>query len=631
MTDRRKRRRAEGARRGVLALAGRAPDSALAAALAVAAGSAVFLAVASGVGSAVAIRTTDVLWPDGELPPEVRVVAVDDRSIAEHGPWPWAPDLQARLVAAVLDAGAAVTAYDVVVVESEGEYAALRDALDRPGVLSARSFASVRASGRWLTGTGEAGPGGAGGHAVVTADRDGVVRRLPLVVENEAGDLVPALPVAAVDALDGGIEPLVVAASSLRFGQRSVPTEGAGQMRIHWAGGTGEGDPSILSAADVLAGRGGPELVDAVVFVGVTAAGLGDRHVTPLRGGAVTPGVVVHAEAADTILRGLWVTPPPALPVAALTAILALPAAYVALRRRLRWALLVAVASVGAVLALGVVLFGVLGILPDLVRAPIAIGAAGVFALLVRVLRETRERRRAERLFSRYVPAEVARQLLEEGRLDSTVEGERLTVAVVFCDLRSFTPLAARLEPRQVRQVLDAFYDYACARIFVHGGTVMQFVGDEVFAVFGAPLLLADPVAPARAAAFDLQRERGVLEATLLAAGLPAVGFGIGLHAGPVVAAHVGTDVRRQYAVVGDTVNVGSRLCGVASAGQIVASPAAGGAGDWSDASAEEVTVKGKDEPLSIARVVVRAGEPADPPPRIAGSEAPSPPAGRSG
>lgn len=589
-------------------LAGRAPDSATAGALSAAAGLCTVLAVAFGVGSAVTVRTTDVLWPDGEVGSQVRVVAVDDRSIARYGSWPWPPALQAQLVDAVVTAGAAVTAYDVVVPGAGGEYAPLAEALDRPGVLSARTYSTVRDSGRWLAGTGAAGIGRSAGHAVVTADSDGVVRRLPLVIESAGGDLVPALPVAAVAALDGSRDPLVVGPSSVRFGSRSVPTESAGFLRIHWARLDGGDPPTVVSAADVLDGSAAAALADAVVFVGVTAPGLGDRHVTPLRGGAVTPGVVIHAEAADTILRGLWVTPPAAGPVGVLTALAAFPLAYVALRRRLRWALLVAVAALAAILLVGVALFGVLGQLPDLVRVPIAVVAAGVLALLIRILRETRERRRAERLFSRYVPAEVARELLDAGRIESTVEGERLTVAVLFCDLRSFTPLAAELAPRQVRTLLDAYYDYACARIFAHGGTVMQFVGDEVFAVFGAPQLLEDPVAPARAAALELQRDRAELGAALRAAGLPEVGFGIGLHAGPVVAAHVGTDERLQYAVIGDTVNVGSRLCGIAAQGQIVVSPAAGGAGNWADAAAEEVTVKGKERALPIFRCTVAAG-----------------------
>jgi adenylate cyclase len=147
--------------------------------------------------------------------------------------------------------------------------------------------------------------------------------------------------------------------------------------------------------------------------------------------------------------------------------------------------------------------------------------------------------------------------------------------------------------------------------VFDHGGTVMQYVGDEVFAVFGAPI--PDPGAAAKAVrcARAMQEETSRLGARLAKAGLPPVGYGIGLHLGEVVAAHVGNDIRRQYAVVGDTVNVGSRLCSRARAGEIVMSDAVLAAID--DPPAVEplgpVELKGKREPLPIHRLVAAASE----------------------
>jgi adenylate cyclase len=193
----------------------------------------------------------------------------------------------------------------------------------------------------------------------------------------------------------------------------------------------------------------------------------------------------------------------------------------------------------------------------------------------VRYLAETRLRRRVSSLFARYVPPAVAEELVRDGRLAEVAEGQRLEVTVFFCDLRGFTPLAATLEPSQVNAVLSRYYEYVSAAVLSEGGTIIQYVGDEVFAVFGAPLARADHAAAALRCALDVQARRIELEQQLTEHGLPMVDFGIGINAGEVVAVHAGSTFRRQYAVVGDPVNVGSRLCSEARTGQVVASDSA--------------------------------------------------------
>jgi adenylate cyclase len=123
-----------------------------------------------------------------------------------------------------------------------------------------------------------------------------------------------------------------------------------------------------------------------------------------------------------------------------------------------------------------------------------------------------------------------------------------------------------------VRELLDAYYEYVVAIVRRGRGTVMQFVGDEVFAVFGAPVPNEAAAADSLRCALALQDEIATLDDRLAAAGLPIPRFGVGVHRGPVVAAHVGTAQRRQYAVVGEAVNIGGRLCEAAGPGEIVVS-----------------------------------------------------------
>jgi adenylate cyclase len=183
-------------------------------------------------------------------------------------------------------------------------------------------------------------------------------------------------------------------------------------------------------------------------------------------------------------------------------------------------------------------------------------------------------------------------------------------VAVLFCDLRGFTTMAESLEPGEVRDVLNAYYRATTRIVFDHGGTVMQYVGDEVFAVFGAPIPQAEAAATALRCAVAMQAAAGGLNEQLAGRGLPPVAYGIGLHRGQVVAAHVGNEIRRQYAVVGDPVNVGSRLCGQARAGEVVVSDTVldHAGGPLAVEPLGPLPLKGKRQPVQAFRVA--AGTP---------------------
>jgi adenylate cyclase len=244
---------------------------------------------------------------------------------------------------------------------------------------------------------------------------------------------------------------------------------------------------------------------------------------------------------------------------------------------------------------------------------PVAAVVATFFAgLAVRYFTETKQRRRVSSLFAQYVPEEVAKQLEESGALASHVEGERVDVGLFFCDLRGFTSLSATLEPSEVRAMLNTFYDLLTEIIHAHKGTVLKFVGDEVFAVFGAPLPIDNNAQATLDCAMEIQRRAPELDAELADLGIPPVKFGIGMNAGAVVAAHIGGGRRRQYDIVGDAVNLGSRLCGQAGKGEIVLpeSMIARLVNRPPMESMGAVQLKGLEQPVPLFKVTVGESEP---------------------
>jgi adenylate cyclase len=400
-------------------------------------------------------------------------------------------------------------------------------------------------------------------------------RTLPLVARapgsTDDGVVVPSLSLAGVLAAGGAEGPGEVRQEGDRLvaGDHRVLVEDDGRVRVSFARDLLPGGAQVVSGSALADGDVDPSsLRGRLVFVGITDPL--HAQLFPAATGATgqLPVVYVDANAANTILTGSFTRPPSARDGVLLGVVLGALLGLVLLVLPL-WSSPVLVAPV----VIGLWLLERTriddGAPFDLVLAWGGVLAAATVAVVWRIVEVAGARRRTAALFARYVPDTVAQQLLDDD-VDAA-RSTRTEVATFFCDVRGFTPLAATLEPDEVQRLLDLFYEHVAGAILDVGGTVMQFVGDEVFAIFGAPLPTTGPV-EALGVTQSLLGERDLLRRALHDEGLPDVHFGIGLHVGPVVAAHVGTARRLQYSAVGDTVNIGSRLCGQAGADTAVLS-----------------------------------------------------------
>jgi adenylate cyclase len=383
-----------------------------------------------------------------------------------------------------------------------------------------------------------------------------------------------------------GAGPAAASADRLELAGTSTPLED-GRLRIRWNHGLdGTDDPALVPAARLLAlgqAPGPGAWTGKIVLLGTTDPAHTPYYDTPI---GPLPELLVHANALNTLLVHEYLRATPWWLSLLVTAVLV---AGIAALGECRWwlALPAALVAAGAWLLLVHVLAS-RGWLLDPLRPAAGVGAAAVAVGVALLVRQLVQRRRLARLFSEYVPADVARELVESGRAQTAQAGERLLVTVLFCDLRGFTPTAARLAPADVRLLLDTYYEHLSRVVFAYGGTVLQYTGDEIFAVFGAPVPRSDHADAGLGCAAGMRAALPELNAELAERGLPGVAFGIGLHTGSVVAAHVGSSVRRQYSVIGDAVNVGSRLCAQARDHQIV----------FSQALADHLTTAVDAEPL---------------------------------
>ncbi len=167
------------------------------------------------------------------------------------------------------------------------------------------------------------------------------------------------------------------------------------------------------------------------------------------------------------------------------------------------------------------------------------------------------EREFVKETFGKYVSREVRDEVL---RQDIPLDGEMRDVTVLFADLRHFTPLVERTTPQQVVRILNQYFAAMETAIRAEGGLVLQFIGDEIEAVFGAPISLSDHATRALTAAMAMNRGLVTVNRVIAEQGQAPLQHGIGIHSGRVVAANIGSPDRLSYALVGDTVNVAARL-----------------------------------------------------------------------
>ena len=174
-----------------------------------------------------------------------------------------------------------------------------------------------------------------------------------------------------------------------------------------------------------------------------------------------------------------------------------------------------------------------------------------------RMIQGLEDRKRVRDAFGRYVDPRIRDEILSG---EIPLDGAYKNVTVMFADLRDFTPLTATLDPKQVVSLLNGYFKEMSAAIKAHNGLILQFLGDEIYAVFGAPV--ADPDHPAHAvrAALDMDAALARLNRGLEQCGRPRLAHGIGIHTGQVLAANIGSPERLSYLLVGETVNLASRL-----------------------------------------------------------------------
>ncbi len=412
------------------------------------------------------------------------------------------------------------------------------------------------------------------------ADDDGVVRSVPLLASYK-GDYFESLALAMYRAhagypnvvpnfsratQAGNIESisLVKPANQLAIPQTraviKVDARAAVLVPYRGYGGSKGGSFQYISAADVLNKRvDAAQLTGKIVLVGSSAPGLQDLRVTPVD--QTYPGVETHANVLSGMLDGKAIfTPDYALGVeVALLLLVGLTLAFVLPALTAISALGFSCVMLFLPVALNIFLFDMHGMVFPMASLILLSLFAYMLNMSYGYFVESKSKRELSKLFGSYVPP----QLVEEMLLDPTnhtMKASNKEMTVMFCDLRGFTQLSENLGPAQLQHMLNGIFGRLTQLIMARRGTIDKYIGDSVMAFWGAPVSMSNHADLAVLAALDIIQAVKLINQEHRAVGLPAIKLGIGINTGIMCVGDMGSFMRRSYTVVGDAVNVASRL-----------------------------------------------------------------------
>lgn len=336
----------------------------------------------------------------------------------------------------------------------------------------------------------------------------------------------------------------------------------------------GIGDYENVSLSDVLDGTIPAEAFDGcIVLVGAYTAGMMDSYYVPVDHSQQMYGIEIHANVIQAFMDGKFLRNIPKLADALTAALLAGILAFVCSGLSVAKVVLLCICSAALRLTAGYVLF-ISGYSADVLAFPIASGCIMIFYTAAHYYSANRAKREVERAFKKYVAPQVVNEIAKSGKYELKLGGENRDIAVLFVDIRGFTPLSESLEPEQVVDILNSYLELTTSCIFRYGGTLDKFVGDATMAVFNAPFDTDDYVFKAVMTAWDIARGGDAIEKEFVERYGKHVGFGVGVNCGPAVVGNIGCEFRMDYTAIGDTVNTAARLEANAPRGKVYISDA---------------------------------------------------------
>jgi adenylate cyclase len=579
----------------------------------------------------------------------IAIVAIDEKSIAEIGRWPWSRTVQGELVSKISSGRPRAIGIDIMYSEPESREAdqKLADAIRKAGnVVQATAFLTENAETtqgstgsapdflwdsafmevksvpgidwkKWAVRPEKVNPpvdaiakAAALGHVANMPDMDGVLR-WDIMYVNYGDDCYPSLPL-QVARIAGSVptkETVLYGGSGIQLGKRFIKTDIYGRVLINYRGK--EKTFEHISAVDVLKGRvPATAFRDKIILVGTSAQATYDQKVTPFS--ANYPGVEKNATVIHNILNNDFIVKSPR--AAELVVIMVSGLILIFFLPKLK-------AKPGVVLGFG--LIGIYFFLTCylLIRHNIWLNFVNPTANLVvlvtigtvsKLLSEEKQSRQIRAMFSSYVTERLVTEMIRNPEM-ARLGGEKREVTVLFSDVQGFTTYSENHAPEEVVAILNEYLGEMTRIILKWEGILDKFIGDAIVVFWGAPMKQEDHAERAIRCALEMQRRLAELKNSWEAAGREPLRSGIGINTGEAIVGNIGAEGEKMdYTVIGDHVNLGARVEGLTrryhvpiliteyTVDKLRPAIADGSVNGLKIDGLERVIVKGKDTPVGI-------------------------------
>ena len=626
-------------------------------------------------------RTFDFFQVLRPRPQEIRpvvIVDIDEASLKAIGQWPWPRTTIADLVTQITQLGAVAIGFDIIFPEPDrmspaiaersfrgidaetrakldslpSNDEALAEAIRHSRVVIGQAGAAApelktAADAALQTGFAVRGPDprqylvtfagllrnvpvieqAAAGRGLFSIDpeSDGIIRRVPVIMTAQ-GNLVPSLSMEMLRVVTGSSAILVrvdqAGVQSVAVPGLEVPTDRNGQFWVHF----NHHDPErYVSAKDVLQGNVPPDrLAGKLVLIGTSAIGLLDLKTTPLD--AAIPGVEVHAQILESVLsKSSLVNPNYAIGAELALAVL-FGLAIIVAAPMLPASIVIVLGGclIAGLIGLSLYLFVEHNLLIDFTYPLISSWLIYLVLTFVNYFREQKQRRQIRSAFGYYLSPHMVEQLARSPE-KLVLGGEERRMTILFSDVRGFTTISEHYkdDPQGLTRLMNRFLTPLTNAIIERKGTIDKYIGDAIMAFWNAPVDDDEQEANACEAALEMLTRAETLNGELKREAETNGGMymplriGIGLNTGPCVVGNMGSDFRFNYSVLGDTVNLASRLEGRTKDYRIpvvIGSRTAEGAKQkFAVMEIDLIMVKGKKQPEAVFTVLGRSEVDADP------------------
>jgi adenylate cyclase len=555
--------------------------------------------------------------------PDVVIVDIDDKSLHAEGRWPWPRNLLGDLLDRLQEEGVVVVAFDMMFPENENNIVDELSAeiqkrnLSNPGVQAVldqikpdldndSKFAAGLTNKDEVLGitllyrdstTGQLPPpiyvlskretelgfyaakgyiasipqistaAKNGGFINVYADPDGIIRRVPILMRYK-DNLYPSLAFKAVNLyLLNKIELITgeyrntYELEGVKLGDYTIPTDSRAQVLVPFVGKSYTFP--YYSATDVLHKKIAPNvLAGKIVFVGTSATGLGDLQATSIQG--VFPGVEIQASIAQGIINKhfsytpAWAIGAEISVTVIIGIILAFLLPFLGPRATTLLAVIIPIVLIfgnnWVWMKTGLIIFILVPIILVVVLA--------LFNTIFGYVFETRKRERIKEMFGQYVPEDHIDEMLQ-AKSNYALMGDDREMTVLFADIRNFTAISEPMTASELKDMLNEFFTPMTEIIFKHKGTIDKYIGDLIMAFWGAPLRDKRHAQHAISSALSMQKAVDNINPVFAERGWAKIEIGIGLNTGIMSVGDMGSKFRRNYTVLGDAVNLASRVEGL--------------------------------------------------------------------